>query len=232
MDDEEVDLAIAEIERRWSEDESNAARRARRARRLVAVRVAAVVASLISALILLTVGLASTSWSMWLAGLVVFLLAFAVDPDRTATDTDREAVVDPGVDRWDVCVSVSGTWSSTVGELRASDGLARWCPTVRQFADGEGEETSFSVGRWRPLRLEVQRRWFAEGIRWCARGGGPTVTGYLRCQPAVTGDEVVVWVHAEARRCRRSRRVLRVIRRETRIGLQRWAMERSTSTQS
>lgn len=230
LDDEEVNLAIAEIERGLYDDDPIAVRRMRRTRHLFVARVAAVVGALIAALVLLTVGLATTSGGMWLAGVVVFLLAFAVDPDRTSTDADR--VVDQRVDRWDECISVSGTWSSIVGELRAAGGLDRWCPTVRRVADGGRGLSTVSIGRWRPLRLEVQRRWFAEEIRWRTEGGGPIVTGHLRCQPAVTGDEVLVWVHAEAQRCRHSRRALRAIRQETRTGLRRWATAQGTPKQA
>lgn len=230
MDDEEVNSAIAEIELGLSADDPSAGRRMRRTRHVFVAKVAAVVGSLIAALILLTVGLAMMSGGIWMAGLVVFLLAFAFDPYRTSADADGVVAVDQRVDQWDECVWVSGTWSSIVGELRAAGGLDRWCPSVRQFADGGRGVSTVSIGRWRPIRLEVRRRWFAEGIRWRAGGGGPIVTGHLRCQPAATGDEVLVWVHAEARRCRHSRRALRALRQETRAGLRRWAMTHSIRT--
>ena len=232
MDDDEVALAIAEIERGLCDEDPNAARRMRRIHHLFVARFAAVVGALIAAPILLTVGLATASGGTWLAGVVVFLLAFAVDPDRASKDADRVTVVEQRVDRWDECVSVRGTWSSTVRELRAAGGLDRWCPNVRRVADGGRGASTVSIGRWRPLRLEVQRRWFAEGIRWRAGGRGPIVTGELRCQPGPIADEVLIWVHAEARRCRHSRRALRAIRQETRAGLRNWATAQSTPTQA
>lgn len=131
---------------------------------------------------------------------------------------------------WDEHVTVPSTWIEAATELRAADGLARWCPTLRLIAsDAEGE--TITLGRFLPVRLRLlSRRWFAEGLRLRADTGGSVLVGHVTLRPSALGDGAEVWVHAEGLRCCRTRRALRAARRETRTGLKRWAANRSAAT--
>lgn len=231
MDDEQVNTTIAELERCLRTDDPSLARRLRRIRRRDSARSAAVVAALTIAAILLAAGLAIASGAMWLAGVAALLAAFAVAPHRDPTAADSLTIAGRRVDQWNEVLPVAGAWSTVVGELRAAEGLDRWCPTLRQISNNGTHDTRmFAIGRCHPVRLQISRRWFADGIRWRAHAGGPILVGHVTLQPAATGDQVQVWVHAEAPRCRHSRRALRTIRRETRTALRRWATTRSTET--
>jgi hypothetical protein len=135
------------------------------------------------------------------------------------------------VHSWDEWLILGCSWAQAAAELQDPDGLAAWCPTVRQVPDADG--TMLVIGRHRPVRLRLRsQRWVpAEGIRFTADADGPVIIGHLTLRPAppvgVDGDRVQVWVHAEGPLGRRSRRVLRAARRATRSGLQQWATQRS-----
>lgn len=231
MDEDDVNSAIVELERWFNEDEPSAGRRLRWIRLLYVTRVALVVVALIAAIVLLTAGLVMTSGTAWLVGVVAFLAAFAADPNQNLRNIGHLTGVDQPVDQWDESVSVPGAWSTLAGELRAAGGLDRWCPTVRPITDNSRPRTdTVAIGRWRPVRLEVRRRFFADGIRWRAEADGPVLVGRVTVQPMTATGEVVVSVHAEAPRCRRSRRVLRAVRHETKAGLRRWAATRGSET--
>jgi len=224
MDDEQVNNTIAELEACLRTDDPSLARRLRRIRRGDSARSAAVVAALTIAAILLAAGLAIASAAMWFAGAAALLTAFAVAPNRGPTADDSPRVEVRRVDQWNEVLPIAGAWSTVVSELRAADGLDPWCPTLRRISSNGTHDTNVvAVGHGRPVSLQISRRWFADGIRWRADAGGPILVGHVTLQPAVTGDHVQVWVHAEAPRCRHSRRALRKIRRETRTALRRWA---------
>jgi hypothetical protein len=231
MDDEQVDRAIAELERGLRSDDPGLARRFRRISRGDSARLVAVVVALTAAAILLAAGLALASGAMWLAGLAAFLAAFGADRRRELSAVGSHTVEGRRVDQWNEVVPIAGAWSTVVGELRAADGLDPWCPTLRRVSnDGARDTVVVSVGHHRPVSLRVTRRWFADGIRWRADADGSVLVGHVTLQPAATGDHVVAWVHAEAPRCRHSRRALRAVRRETRTALRRWAATRCTET--
>ena len=228
MDDEQVNSTIAELERCLLDDDPSLARRLRRIRRADGARVVAVVAALTAAATLLAAGLAFASGTLWFAGGAAFLAAFAFDRHRVPTAASRTAEA-RRVDQWNEVLSIAGPWSTVVGELRAADGLDPWCPTLRRIStDGTHDAQLVCVGHRRSVSLRITRRWFADGIRWQADAAGPVLVGHVTRQPAATGDHVLAWVHAEAARCRHSRRALRTIRRETRIALRRWATTRNT----
>lgn len=227
MDDEQVNTTIAELERRLLDDDLGLGRRLRRIGRADNARVVAVVAALTAATILLAAGLALASGVLWFAGVAAFLAAFAADRHREPT-ADCCTVEGRRVDQWNEVLPIAGAWSTVVGELRVADGLDPWCPTLRPIPNTGTRDTAVFVGRHRPVKLRITRRWFADGIRWRADAGGPVLVGHVTLQPAVTGDHVLAWVHAEAPRCRHSRRALRTIRRETRTALRRWATTRNT----
>lgn len=231
MDDEQVNNTIAELERCLRTDDPSLARRLRRIRRGDNARSAAAAAALTIAAILLAAGLAIVSGAMWFAGVAALLTAFAVAPHRDPTAAVALTVEGRPVDQWNEVLPVAGAWSTVVGELRAADGLDRWCPTLRRISSNGTHDTNVvAVGHRRPITLRISRRWFADGIRWRADAGGPILDGHVTLQPTVTGEHVQIWVHAEAPRCRQSRRALRTIRRETRTALRRWAATRSTVT--
>ena len=182
-----------------------------------AARLAAVVAALTTTAILLAAGLALASGALWFAGVAALLAAFAVARRREPPAASSPTVEGRRVDQWNEVLPIAGAWSTVVGELRAADGLDPWCPTLRRISNNGPHDTEVvSVGHHRPVSLRITRRWFADGIRWRADAGGSVLVGHVRLQPAVTGDHVLAWVHAEAPRCRHSRRALRTIRRETR----------------
>ena len=167
------------------------------------------------------------------AGVAALLAAFAAARHQDPTAGDSPTVRGRRVDQWDEVRPIAGTWSTVVSELQpAADGLDPWCPTLRRFSKNAMHDTTVvSVGHHHPVSLRISRRWFAGGIRWRADAGEPVLAGHLTLQPAVTGDHVLAWVHAEAPRCRHSRRALRAIHRETRSALRRWAATNSTEVQ-
>lgn len=229
MDDEQVNRTIAELERCLRDDDPGLARRLRRIRRSENVRLAAVAAALTTAVTLLAAGLALASGAFWFAGVATFLAAFAVARHQEPTAAGSPTVEGRRVDQWNEVLPLAGAWSTVVGELRAADGLDPWCPTLRRISpNGTHDAEVVSVGHHRPVSLRITRRWFADGIRWQADAGGPLLVGHVTLQLSATGDHVQAWVHAEAPRCRHSRRALRTIRRETRTALRRWATTRST----
>lgn len=229
MDDDQVNDAIAELEACLCTDDPRFARRLRRIRRIDGARSAAVFAALTASALLLAGGLALPSAVMWFTGAASLLAAFVVDPHRSHPVPDPTHAEGPRVDQWDEISHIAGAWSTVVGELRAADGLDPWCPTLRRGADHPSDgATVISIGRSRPISLRTSRRWFADGIRWRADAGGPSIVGHVTLQPVADGDHVQVWVHAEAPRCRHSRRALGTIRRETRVALRRWAATHST----
>lgn len=226
MDDEQAERTIAELERWMLHDDPSLVRRLRCIRRANTARVAAVAGALTAAAILLAVGLALASGAVWLAGVAAFLAAFAVDRQHGPT-ADSNTAEGRRVDEWNEVISIAGAWSAVVGELRAADGLDPWCPTLRRIStDGTHDAEVVWVGQHRPINLRITRRWFADGIRWRAAAAGPVLVGHVTLQPAASGDHVVAWVHAEATRCRHSRRALRTVRRETKSALRRWATTR------
>ena len=228
MDDEQVNNTIAELERCLRTDDPSLARRLRRIRRGDSARSAAVFAALVTAAILLAAGLAIASGVVWFAGVSALLAAFAVAPHREPTAADSPTLQGRRVDQWNEVLPIAGAWSTVASELRAADGLDPWCPTLRRISsNGTHDPSVVAVGHHRPVTLRISRRWFADGIRWRADAGGPNLVGHLTLQPTLTGEHVQIWVHAEALRCRNSRRALRTIRRETRTALRRWAATRT-----
>lgn len=136
--------------------------------------------------------------------------------------TDREAGGPPQLS-WDERVTIRATWIEAASELRASDGLSRWCPTVRRPSKGS-EDATVALGRVRPVRVRLlYRRWFAEGLRFTADASGATLTGHLTLRPSAMGDGVELWAHAEGPRCHHSRRALRAAHRQARAGMRRFA---------
>ena len=228
MDDEQVTNTIAELERCLRTDDPSLARRLRRIRRGDSARSAAVFAALATAAILLAAGLAIASGVVWFAGVAALLAALAVAPHREPAAADSPTAEGRRVDQWNEVLPIAGAWSTVASELRAADGLDPWCPTLRRISSNGTHDTNVvSVGHRRPVTLRISRRWFADGIRWRADAGGPNLVGHLTLHPTVTGEHVQIWVHAEAPRCRNSRRALRTIRRETRTALRRWAATRT-----
>lgn len=222
MDDHHVNNTIAEFEAWLATDDPSFVRRLRRIRCGHLARSAAVFAALTMSALLLAGGLAFASAIMWFAGAASLLTAFAVAPHRDPIVAESPQVLGRRVDQWNEIVPIAAAWSTAIGELRGAEGLDPWCPTLRRISLNDGRDTGvIGIGRHRSVSLRTSHRWFAEGIRWQADAGGPHIVGHVTLQPTLTG--VQVWVHAEAPRCRHSRRALRTIRRETRIALRRWA---------
>ncbi|MGD9792603.1 MAG: DUF3040 domain-containing protein [Acidimicrobiia bacterium] len=226
VDDDQVNNIIADLERVLRVDDPRLARRVSRIELASGIRSGLVVGALVAASVLLSAGIATLSATVWVAGVVAFLAAFALAPRRPPQPKVARAHGVRRVDSWDEVVFVAGAWSSVAEELRASGGLDRWCPTLRPVS----RTGLFAVGHRRPVRVLIRRRWFAEGLRWRADTGGAVLVGHVNMRPTMTAtQQVQIWVHAEAFRCRRSRRALRVIHRETRTALSCWAATRGMS---
>lgn len=129
---------------------------------------------------------------------------------------------------WDEQVVVGCSRLEAAKELRSAAGRAAIWPTVRTVLDEDGGV--LVVGRRRPVRLRLLSHcWLpSEGMRFALDSGGRTVVGHVLVRPVRSADAgaAEVWVHVEGDDCRRSRRVLRAMRRATRPGLRRWASGR------
>lgn len=79
MSDHQVSRAIDGIERSLRTDDPDLVRRFQATRRAELATVIAVVSLLAASAVLLTVGLATSSWVAWYSGAIAFLAAFAVD---------------------------------------------------------------------------------------------------------------------------------------------------------
>lgn len=127
---------------------------------------------------------------------------------------------------WDEQVVLGCSAAQAAAELEGPGGFASWCPGVRRVAEGED---ALVVGRRRGVRLRVLSRGpVSSGGAWfTADAGGSVIVGHVMLRPvtqaASAGEAVAVWVHVEGPRGRRSRRVMSVVRRATRVGLRRWA---------
>lgn len=148
----------------------------------------------------------------------------------------------PPVVSWDERVVLDGTRPDAAAQLRRAGGLVAWCPGIRR-PSGDGGDLrrgdTLTVGRWHRLQLTVlSRRWNStEGVQCSADAGGLVLVGQLTLRPSPACwpdrvdardtdiDRVEVWVHVEGPPGRRARRVLRRVRRATRVGLRRWAAQ-------
>jgi len=79
MDDDQVSRAIEELEVALLHDDPGLAGRVRALHRADVGTAVAVFALLAAATVLLTVGVATTSWPVWVAGMVAFLASFVID---------------------------------------------------------------------------------------------------------------------------------------------------------
>lgn len=184
----------------------------------------------------LAVGGAQRWWWMHRSAARSFVAALSTgDMDLAERTAERLFGDDPSPRRasqvpyrsWDEQVLIGCTRLEAAVELHSPAGRAAIWPTVRTVSDGNG--SVLVVGRHRPVRLRLLSHcWLpAEGMRFALDAGGRTVVGHVLLRPARSDpDAVEVWVHVEGDRRRRSRRVLRVMRRATRPGLQRWASQR------
>lgn len=127
---------------------------------------------------------------------------------------------------WQRSVVVIGQWSEVADELRAADGLGNWCRGLRW---DQRDESMAILGRLHPVRIRIVRRtWFAEGIRLHADAGGALIKLRLTMRPLPSRENgvVEVAVNAEGPDTRRSRRVLRVMKRQAASALHRWSTDR------
>jgi hypothetical protein len=79
MDDRQVNRAIANIEQGLAQDDPTFVRRCRTIYRSEMATVITVFVLLAAGAVLLTVGAATTSWGLWVAGVVAFLASYGVD---------------------------------------------------------------------------------------------------------------------------------------------------------
>lgn len=130
---------------------------------------------------------------------------------------------------WDEQVVLGCSPAQAAAELEVPGGFASWCRGVRRVPEG-GD--ALLVGRRRGVRVRVLSRGpvSSGGVWFTADAGGPVIVGHVMLRPLTragpAGEGVAVWVHVEAPRGRRSRRVMSVMRRATRDGLRRWAAGR------
>lgn len=131
---------------------------------------------------------------------------------------------------WDERATRIGNWREASAELRRADGLGAWCPSLTYTAVGDRDVVT--LGRVRGVQLPVlARTWAGEHhlmVSVQARGGVVRCHVQVRPHACPLGRESVeLWVHVEGPPTRRSRRIMRTIKRLTRSALRRWAAHRS-----
>lgn len=123
------------------------------------------------------------------------------------------------VDCWTL---VDRRWNAVVRELRSSDGLVPWCPTMRCVVAHRA--VWIIGGRLRRVHLRItQRRWYAEGLRVDAKVDHKCLHAELVVRPAPDQRTTMVVIHLEADESLRGRRAIRIVSKEAALALDRWA---------
>jgi hypothetical protein len=123
------------------------------------------------------------------------------------------------VDCWTL---VDRPWNAVVHELQSSDGLVRWCPTMRR---GVTHPAVWILGgRLRRVHMRItQRRWYAEGLRVDAKVNHQWLHAELVVRPTPDQRATAVVIHLEADESHRGRRAIRIVSKEAALALDRWA---------